>query len=198
MGLAEVQGVLARLSIDAALRERFFANPAAVGPELGLATEEALGLAQIPRRQVEQFADSLRHKRRDQVRRVVPLAARALGREFPALFERYADASPPRGSKADLDDAAGFVKAIRRWSDQLEPAWAVDLARYELAWRLASRAGWMPLMRVFRFPVARLAKSRERKQVTPRPTIAFWWRLSRRGTVRHIVITVPMPGFLRG
>ncbi len=80
MGLAEVQGVLARLYIDPALRDRFFADPAAVGAELGLDVEEAQNLARIPRRQVEQFADSLRRKRRDQVRRVVPIAARALGR----------------------------------------------------------------------------------------------------------------------
>ena len=76
------------------------------------------------------------------------------GRGFAALFERYANESPPRGSKADLDDAAGFVAAICRWADPVEPVWAVDLARYELAWRQAARAGRVPLVRMFRFPVA--------------------------------------------
>jgi hypothetical protein len=67
MGLAEVQGALAKLFIDPMLRDRFFAAPVVVGVELGLDVEEARGLARIPSRQVEQFADSLRRKRRDQV-----------------------------------------------------------------------------------------------------------------------------------
>ena len=90
MGLAEIQHALARLSIESALRDRFFADPAA-GAELGLARHEALGLAQISRRGLEQFALSLRRKRCDQVRRVVPIAARALGNRFPLLFDRYID-----------------------------------------------------------------------------------------------------------
>jgi hypothetical protein len=195
MGLAEVQGALARLSIDAALRDRFFADPAAIGAEVGLAAEEAMGLARIPRRQVERFAESLRRKRRGQVRQVVPIAARTLGREFAVLFERYADESTPRGSKPDLHDAAGFVAALCRWADQVRPEWAVDLARYELAWRQAARAGRVPIVRMFRFPVARLADGQEAEPVAPRPTLACWWRLTRRGRVRHIAIGVPSLGF---
>ena len=91
MGLAEVQGRWRGLYVDPALRDRFFADPAAVGVELGLGAEEARDLAGVSRRQVEQFADSLRRKRRDQVRRVIPIAARALGDRFGGLFERYAD-----------------------------------------------------------------------------------------------------------
>jgi len=111
MGLSEVQRDLARLSIEPVLRDRFFADPVAVGAELGLDSHEALGLAGIPRRQVEQFADSLWRKRRDQARRAVPIAARALGGEFAAIFQRYVDESRPRGSKADLDAAAGLTKS---------------------------------------------------------------------------------------
>ncbi len=193
MGLAEVQGALARLSIDRALRDRFFAEPAAVGAELGLDGDESLGLAGIPRRQVEQFAGSLRRKRCDQVRRVLPIAARALGSQFAALFQRYIHESPPRGSKADLDDAAGFVAALRRWADQFEPKWAVDLARYELAWRQAIRAERVPIVRVFRFPIARLATGEELEPVEPRLTIACWWRPTRQGRVRHFVVSLPSP-----
>jgi hypothetical protein len=188
MGLIDVQAALARLSIEAELRDQFFADPAAVGAKLGLDAGEALGLARVPRRQLEQFADSLRRKRRDQVRRVVPMAAQALGRDFATLFDRYVDESPPRGSKADLDDAEGFVGAMRRWADGIEPAWAVDLARYELSWREAAGAGWAPIVRFFRFPVRLLATGNEPKPVKPRPTLACWWRPTRRGRVRHFVI----------
>jgi hypothetical protein len=198
MGLAEVQQVLARLSIDPALRDRFFAAPDAVGAELGLAAQEALGLARVPRKQVEQFADSLRRKRRDQVRRVIPITAQTLGREFTVLFTRYLDSSPPRGSKADFDDAAGFVAAIRRSGDQLQPEWAVDLARYELSWREAARPGRVPIVRLFRFPVTRLATEQQPGPVAPRPTLAFWWRPTAQGTIRHGVITMPGFEFLHG
>jgi hypothetical protein len=192
MGLAEVQAALARLYIDPALRDRFFADPAAVGGELGLGADEACDLAGISRRQVEQFADSLRRKRRDQVRRVIPIAARALGDRFAGLFERYTAESEPRGSKADLDDAVGFVEALGRWTDEDRPPWVVDVARYELAWRQAARAGCRPVVRSFRFPVSRLATGRgATKPVVPRPTLAIWWRPTPRGRIRHLVITAP-------
>jgi hypothetical protein len=196
MGLTEVQGVLARLFVDPALRQRFFADPAAVGAELGLNVAEAQGLACVSRRQVDQFADSLRRKRRDQVRRVVPMAARALGPRFAELFERHATESPPRGSKADLDDAAAFVETLRRWAGQVEPPWAVDLARYELAWRQAARAGRVPIVRVFRFPVVRLARGQ--RPVAARTTLALWWKPTRRGRVRHFVIATPAIAAGRG
>ena len=173
MGLAEVQKALARLSIDPALRDRFFADPDATAAELSLAAADVPVLAQIPRGQVEQFADSLRRKRRQQVRRVIPITARALGRQFAALFDRYIDESPPRGSSADIGDAIGFVAAIARLADRLEPEWAIDLARYELAWREAAQAGRVPIVRLFRFPVARLATLPDRGPLAPeRPSPA--------------------------
>ncbi len=89
MALAELQAAMARLYVDPVLRDRFFTDPAAVGAELGLDLEEALGLARTPRRQVDQFADSLLRKRRSQVRRVVPNAARAMGSRFIEHFDRY-------------------------------------------------------------------------------------------------------------
>jgi hypothetical protein len=190
MGLAEIQGALARLYVDAGLRDRFFADPAAVGIELGLGAEEARGLAGVSRRQVEQFAGSLRRKRRDQVRRLIPIAARALGQRFSGLFQRYVAEALPRGSKADLDDALGFVAALARWADADRPPWAVDLARYELAWHQATRAGCWPVVRAFRFPVARLLLGRaaDAAAIAPRPTLAIWWRLTPRGPVRHLRI----------
>ncbi len=193
MGLAEVQAALARLYVDASLRDRFFTDPSAVGVELGLVAEEARDLAGVSRRQVEQFAGSLRRKRRDQVRRVIPIAARALGGRFVGLFDRYADGSAPRGSKADLDDAAGFVNALGRWVDGDWPPWAADLARYELAWRQAARAGRRPMVRTFCYPVARLVPGRkvDAAAIAPRPTLAIWWRPTPRGRIRHLVIGLP-------
>jgi hypothetical protein len=196
MGLAEVQRALARLYIDPRLRDRFFAEPVVAGVELGLDSEDVRGLAKIPRRQIEQFADSLKQKRHDQVRRVVPIAAEAIGdRTFINLFDEYCAESVPRGSTADLDDAVGFVESIRRRGDRVAPPWAVDLARYELAWRQAVRAGRAPMLRIFRFPVGRLAIGPGCGPVAPRWTLGFWWRPIRRVAVRHVVLSMPGIGF---
>jgi hypothetical protein len=199
MGLAEIQGALARLYVDPTLRDRFFADPAAVGAELRLGAEEARGLAGVSRRQVEQFAGSLRRKRRDQVRRIIPIAARTLGDRYGPLFERYVADAAPRGSMADLDDAVGFVEALGRWADDDRPPWVVDLAHYELAWRQAMRAGCRPIVRAFRFPVARLVPGREpdAAAIAPRPTLAVWWRPTPRGRVRHVILSLPGPGLGR-
>ncbi len=191
MGLAEIQAALARLSVDPAFRHRFSADPTAAGGALGLDFDECRNLARISTKQVEQFAQSLRFKRQSQVRRAIPLAARALGGRFVELFENYALESTPRGSKADLDDAVEFVEALGRWADRIEPPWAIDLARYELAWRRATRAGRIPLLRIFRFPVDRLATGQDADRVLPRATLAFWWRPNRGGNVRHIMISMP-------
>ena len=71
------------------------------------------------------------------MRRVVPMAARALGPRFTAVFERYAAGSAPRGSKAELDDAVGFVKELRRRADLVE--------RFELGPLLAQPVNRMSL-----------------------------------------------------
>ncbi len=191
MGLIDVQRALARLSVDQAVRERFFADPAAARAELGLNDEDCRILAALPRTQVERFAQSLLEKRQGQIRRAIPMAARALGRRFAGLCEQYARESTARGSTADLDDPAGFVDALIRCTERIEPPWAIDLARYELAGRQAARSGRVPVVRFFRFPVALLALGRGNGEVAPRPTLAFWWRPSRRGRTRHVVISLP-------
>jgi hypothetical protein len=197
MGLAELQEALARLSIDPVFRDRFFTDPTTTGGTLGLSGSESQSLAQISKRQIEQFAESLARKRRDQVRRAIPITARILGDRFAELFARYVIDSAPRGSAADLDDAVEFVAAISRRPDGIEPPWSVDLARYELAWRQAARAGRVLRARRFRFAVARLATGQEPDPVLPRTTLAFWWRLSRRAPVGHLVFSLPGPRRLR-
>jgi hypothetical protein len=116
------------------------------------------------------------------------------------IIDRKAEVKPqggflgqlvPRGSTADLNDAVEFVAAISRRPDGIEPPWSVDLARYELGWRLAARERRVLLVRRFRFAVARLAVGQDPNPVLPRPSIAFWWRLNRRVPVRHLVLSLP-------
>ena len=86
MGLAEVQGCwrgytsTRRCGIGSSPTRRPWASSWAW-------RRRSRDLAGVSRRQVEQFAGSLRRKRRDQVRRVIPIAARALGGRFGRLFD---------------------------------------------------------------------------------------------------------------
>ena len=163
MGLAEVQEALARLYIDPALRDRFFADPAAVGAELGLVPEEALDLARVPRRQVEQFADSLRRKRRDQVRRVIPITARALGRRI----RRALRAICRRVGTARVEGRSRRRGRVRRGDRSMGRSRSNPLGRRPgpvRAGLATGRAGGPgPIVRMFRFPVARLAARPRRR-----------------------------------
>jgi hypothetical protein len=197
MGVAEVQSALARLYVDPSLRARFVADPTATAAELGLVDEDAKLLARVPAEQVERYAGALRRKRMDQARQALPLSARILGDRFAGLFARYAAEAPPRGSRADLDDPLAFARALGRWAGAggLEPAWIAELARYELAWRQAARAGRVPVVRTFRFPVDSVARGlavgTDTGLIGPRRTIVFWWRPTARSALRHAAIRMP-------
>ncbi|HKI21661.1 MAG TPA: hypothetical protein VKA15_27465, partial [Isosphaeraceae bacterium] len=155
MGLAEIERALARLYVDVSLRNRLAGDPASVGAEFRLTVPETQRLSSIPSRQLEQFAESLLRKRASQVSRIVPMTACALGARYSKWFERYATAAPPRGSRADVGDAVGFVDALVRFGPEVEPPWAADLARYELAWfRFAQSRQWLAVQ-AFDYPVLR-------------------------------------------
>ena len=64
MELTALQRAMAKLYTDAALRERFYADPQASAPALGLDAEAARYVASIDRREVEAFAASLGRKDR--------------------------------------------------------------------------------------------------------------------------------------
>jgi hypothetical protein len=197
MGLAEVQKVMAELFIDQAIRSQFFDDPTAIGAKLGLSAMEAQSLAQVSQCQFEQFGNSLVRKRRDQVRRSLPNTAGVLGREFTSLFDRYMNQARPRGSRADLDDAADFVAALERSKASLQPEWIVDLAQYELAWRCSARPGHRLIVRRFRFPICRTTGAQDPGPTARRPTLAIWWRPPWRKSVRHVVISAPVWRFRR-
>ena len=197
MGLAEVQKVMAQLFIDRTIRSQFFDDPMAIGAKLGLSAAEAQSLAQVSQLRFEHFGNSLARKRRDQVRRSLPNTTRVLGRGFPSLFDRYVNQARPRGSTADLDDAADFVAALARSKGCLQPEWIVDLARYELAWRSSARPGHRLIVRRFRFPIYRITGAGDPGPTAPRPTLAIWWRPPWRKSVRHVVVSVPLWWFRR-
>src|SRR5690349_6627866 len=95
MGLADVQGVLAQLYTNTALREHFLTDPRGVGQQLGLETADIEQIAQLSAQQVTRFAHSLHNKRLGEVYKLLPLSYKVLGKRFTALFCQYADTYIP-------------------------------------------------------------------------------------------------------
>jgi hypothetical protein len=197
MALAEVQGALARLYTDAALPARYFADPVAVAPELGLSPEEARQLGALSAHRVEFFADTLRRKRLGEVRALLPRTHRLLGRAFVALFWQFAPTYVPRGIHKHRDDALAFVRFLEQAAraDGVTPAWALDLARYEAAWLQVAEPARRWTLRRFRYPVATAARALARGANPPslcqQRTIGLWVRLSGRDTPRHLLVAPP-------
>jgi hypothetical protein len=180
MALADVQAILARLFTEAPFRAAFFADPAAVGRSCGLDAAEARTLAELSREEVNRFAGTLRGKRIADVRKMLPLTARALGNAF-ADHVRPAVAGAARPGR-HRDDARAVADHLRRMAQlhKLIPPWAADLARYEAAFAEAQRRRGGVLVRRFRFPVAALATAvlcgAPTADIKPRMTVGIWLR----------------------
>jgi hypothetical protein len=189
--LADVQAILARLFTDAAFRASFFADPFAVGRSLGLEPTEASALAELSRNAVEQFAATIRRKRADDLRKALPLTARALG----GAFDRHVLAAIVGAVRPGRhrDDARALLDHLGRLSrsNELEPPWTADLARYEATFEDVLHRSACLLVRRFRFPVARLAAAIHCAapigNIEPRMTIGVWLRVpGRRGSIHRI------------
>ncbi|MBI1980572.1 MAG: hypothetical protein HYS63_03240 [Methylocystis sp.] len=179
MALAEIQALLARLYTDDALRREFFETPIAVSTRFGLNADEAQCLAALDRRETETFAQSLIGKRALYARKGLPLTARALGARFDALL-REAVRGGGKDGKSRGDAAALVALLARRLArGELEPLWIVDLARFELAFIDAGRAGPALFLKRFDFDVGSIATSLARDEAVKtvrRSTFGVWAR----------------------
>jgi hypothetical protein len=166
-------------------RERFFANPETVGAELGLSCDEVQKLAQLSAQEVNIFANSLKWKRLGEVRELLPRTARVLGKNFTALFWRYAQTHLPKGIKKHREDAIAFANFITRVAQEedIAPPWVGDLVRYEKTWLLADEPTRRLSVCWFRYPIGILSPD----AMNPKPTIAIWFRFSEQSQLRHIV-----------
>ena len=196
MGLAETQSFLARLWTDASLRESFFAAPLSVGVAAGLTPVESEELARLAQPQVAFFARTLQSKRAHEVRDLLPRTSRVLGERFGPLFRRYAETSNLSGLRKHRADALGFaayIASVQR-AERIE-AWIIELLRYEAAWLLSSEPYARFIVRAFSIAVDGLARDigsgAQTTQPRQRPTFMLWLRLTRRGRLRHLVISLP-------
>lgn len=179
MALAQTQALLARLFTDARLRRAFFHDAVGVAKDFGLDDDDARRVATIDRREVEDFAKSLLGKRALDARKTLPLTARALGARFDALLFEAIEGPPAPGRHRA--DAAALTRRLVALSarGEAQPAWIVDLARYELAFVTAARPGAVLLFRRFHYPVATIAArllAGAAIDVSPRMTFGLWMR----------------------
>ncbi|MBD1926632.1 hypothetical protein H6F74_10305 [Trichocoleus sp. FACHB-90] len=193
MGLAQTQQILAQLYTNSLLRSRFFANPQAVGEELGLNSDQAQQLAKLSAQQVNLFASSLKRKRLGEVRELLPLTHSVLGKGFAELFWRYAETYIPTGIKKHLEDAIAFSAFVENVTqlESIDPPWVVDLVRYEKAWLQAAEPSSRLTVCWFRYAIDKLARTVQQNEtpvVLMQPAIAIWFRLSPRSHLRHFVL----------
>lgn len=183
MGLAQTQQVLAQLYTNSELRKRFFANPQAVGAQLGLSDDEIQQLSQLCQIRVNLFANSLKWKRLGEVRELLPRTAQVLGKNFTTLFWRYAQTYLPQGIKKHRSDAIAFANFILKVAPEegIDPP-RLDLVRYEKAWLKASEPSSKLTVCWLSYDIDKLAVLQE---VRVRKAIAIWFRMKPRGKLHH-------------
>ncbi len=189
MDLAKTQQILAQLYTNSGWRRRFFTAP----NTLGLSSEEIDRLAPLSAQQVDFFAGSLQRKRFNEICKLLPLTHRMVGKRFSALFREYAETNRMKKPREEAQAFANYVKK----HGSIETRWSVELLRYETAWLETTRPDCRFIIRGFRYDIKKLVKSFLKKDANQptlqkQPTLALWFRLSRQGRLRHLVLSLPL------
>lgn len=125
MALQQQQDLLARLYTDPNVRQQFLNEPSSFADDLGLSDEDAEALAKAAGYEVNWFADSLVNKRLREVRKLLPISERVIGRdEFERRFREFAAGFAPTTVKKHLEEALAFAEVL--FTDD-----RIDLARFE-------------------------------------------------------------------
>jgi hypothetical protein len=174
LGLRGTQALLARLFTDAKLRRAFFEDPQGAARSFGFSDGDAATLAALDKREVEEFARCLLGKRALDVRKILPLTAKALGEDFDRLLFEAID-GPPSPDR-HRGDAAALARLLA--ARKSEPAWIGDLARFEMAFVSAARPGI--IFRRFGWPINDIARqllAGAQVVAAPGRRLGLWFRL---------------------
>ena len=195
MGLAERQRVIALLSTDHALRERFRLDPRGATHALGLSIADGRALENLDFESIDGFGRSLWLKRRSEVENLLPLTILALGpRRWRDCFHDHAAHYQPAGVHKPLDDALAFVSWLGNSANHptdedgnrsRAPGWLVELSRFEAGF-LRCRNRRLRCER-FHYRVDQIAQAlargdqptAQRLEPSSWPMWVFWVRLTR-------------------
>lgn len=196
MALADVQGLMARMFTDEAVRRQFFERPDAVAAAFGLTDHEIEEVRCLAQQQVAFFARMLERKRARGVGRLLPQSRRLLGPRFGELFARYAAQPAPTGPRRQRQDAVAFAAFVEKLAaaEQVLPDGALGTLRYEAASLTATEPGPLLLLRRIREPASATTWRGVRRSTAVegvRGGLAVWVRFSRGGRVRHVVVPLP-------
>ncbi len=197
MSLKTVQKVLARIYTDSKLRDNFLTNPDVVGASLSLNCQEILQLSQLSSKQVNLFANSLKHKRLGEIRKLLPLTNKILGKELDRLFFKYSETYLPTGIKKHLLDAIALTEFIEQQitTNNIQPAWILDVLRYEKI-RLKMLQGKQLIMSDrFNYHLESLINSLDsdaQPQLNPQPNLGIWFKLTPKEKWRSLFFPIPI------
>jgi hypothetical protein len=127
MSLLEQQNFLARLFTDKNLRQSFWENPSKIGKDNGLSELEISQLNEIVSKDLDFFAESLFHKRLQEVEKLLPLTKKFLDKDFSKVFRGFSQTFQPKSIKKHLEDAIEFCKYLQN----VETQYVKDAAKFE-------------------------------------------------------------------
>lgn len=114
MGLQQTQNILANLYTNKRFRDDFFKNPEKLGNDFKLNNEEINELVKL-QKDIDFFAKSLITKRREEVKKILPLILNYLKeKDFNEFFLDFTTNFTPKGIKKHLEDAYYFLVFLEK------------------------------------------------------------------------------------
>jgi len=197
MGLSEIEQILARLSSDDELRERFVNDPFALGRELGLSPTGTRQLRRAAATRFDSFAETPRERRFVQVNKLLPLTHRVLKGRFTHYFDRWVAEHGAVSFERLFGDVLAFADYLEEKlkEDHLGSGWTLDLLRFEKARIKAADPKRRFVIQTFRHDISRLVRGVMRKgemfAAVRRRSVAVWWRRRKGDPVRYTVFNTP-------
>jgi hypothetical protein len=185
MSLLDVQNFLARIYTDAQLRRRFGDAPKQIGRENNLTETESAELAAVLPFEIDFFADSLLHKRRREVEKLLPFTKRALSEAFEKHFREFSGQFLSASIKKHLDDAIGFAKFLQ--TKKNVSVCAKDLAKFEQAKLEFNACDRRFIFKIFDYDVKNIScrNAGTPGEIRRKKTFAVWFRIGKR--TRHYI-----------
>lgn len=139
MSVAEMQSCLARLYVDDAFRKLFYLEQETTLEEYFLSEQEKAAIKSIDHKMVDMFAVSLKNKRKKKLQVYYPLLFKILDEKIMHYYNRYYNLYTAKPYEDTYQEIAYFGKFMEQSlaSDEQVPAYAGELARYELNYYIA-------------------------------------------------------------